>query len=139
MQLMHTKKEPHYYQRNRKLTKEEFRHTLDVYTTNQDYYLETNQTELLEGLEHWFMHVIEPVPRLQDYNSHDIHIQACRSWLERELTKKMGYSYSCNRQARRHISLTKKDLEFCFHDVKTSLVIFRLEVRKRCKRAQANK
>lgn len=115
--LTYTKEDPYYYIENRDLTREEFRHVLDVYTNNQDYYLEVEQYDKLEGLEHWFIHIIEPRPVTNDFEEY-------RYWFQRELAKKSGYSYSCCNEAKKKFSLKKSELIYCFRDLEITSSIF---------------
>lgn len=117
MELSYLDEDPAYYMRNRELTHQEFRHALDVYTNNQDYYLDIKDYNALVGLEYWFLHVIEPVPLEQDYTQY-------LEWLQRELFKRDGCSYSCCKKAKKQIFLSRKELASCFQDTETTLALF---------------
>lgn len=123
MELMFTEKDPQYYVRNRFLTEKEFQHTLDVYTNNQDYYLENAQYDELTGLEHWFLHIIEPRPQSDDY-------EVVYAWLERELCKEKKHSYSCSEQALQKLQLGKEELVLAWRDLEFTVFIFKLLNRK---------
>jgi hypothetical protein len=115
LDLSGTPREPEYYVRNRNLSKKDFETALDVYVNNQDYFLEKKDYESLRGLEHWFIHVIEPIPR-------DLFL--LDEWIERELAKREGYSYNCPEVAKKKFSLKVSDITFCIKDLETTVLIY---------------
>lgn len=123
MELCPTQRDPEYYVRNRYLSREDFRHAVNVYTNNQDYFLEIKDYQSLNGLEHWFLHIIEPIPNTTEHADHF-------EWLEREITKRSGYSYSCSQEAKKKITPKKEDLQACFRDLATTRTIFDLLKKK---------
>jgi len=70
------------------ISSEMFEEILVVYENNQLYYRENMMIEELVGLEYWFMHVVEPPPKV-------VTDQSMTDWEEREATKLLGYSYYC--------------------------------------------
>lgn len=121
LELTGTKMDPEYYTRNRNLSREDFEEALDVYVNNQDYYLEKNDCKRLKGLEHWFMHIIEPIPS----DPHDLD-----GWMEREKYKREGYSYNCPDTVKGKFFLKISDLVFCMKDVDRSELLYETKKQK---------
>lgn len=118
-ELMKLENSPEYYIRNRGLLKHEYEHARLVYENNHDYYYHKGDYTKLNGLEHWFIHVIEP---LGDDSS---------GWFERESTKIFGYTYHCYDRAKPFLRLSKLDTQKALFDLQVSTIIYKNLVKKK--------
>lgn len=115
LELAQLNRSPFYYICNRQLTKEDFTYALDTYINNQDYYLERNDYESLIGLEHWFIHIIEPRPS-----------ENIQEWIARENMKLLGYTFHCCNKAKSYIKLNRKEISIALDDLKISQIIAKI-------------
>ncbi len=112
--LIYLNKDPMYYICNPWLQENEFMHALTVYQNNQDYYMKHGLINELKGLEHWFIHVIEPIPQKSvkiekgiDHNK--IYNESLSKWITKEFVKMRGYSFYCRNDIRSKIYVPSKD------------------------------
>lgn len=126
-ELMALDKDPYYYVLNPYITIEDFCHAKDVYLNNQEYFLKHGKIEELKGLEHWFIHVIEPIPKRNNDPSKDKKVPksklstdlrkkqdveyelACNKWLSREMMKSRGYTFYCNKAVRNKVYISASE------------------------------
>lgn len=105
MRLMYLDREARFYMLDPWIDEGDFRHALFVYQNNQEYYHHNQMFTELKGLEHWFIHVIEPIPvrrsnnKEVDKDKRQFNI-AINKWLEKELIKKRGYTHYCKQSVR---------------------------------------
>lgn len=118
-ELMKLDHNPEYYIRNRVLSKDEYEHARLIYENNHDYYYYEGDYEKLNGLEHWFIHVIEPL-------GDDLS-----GWFERESMKMFGYTYHCYDRAKPFLRLSKKDTQKALFDLQVSTIIYKNLVKKK--------
>jgi hypothetical protein len=68
--------------------------------------------EDLKGLEHWFVHVIEPLPVKRDYKCETTETNykdAVSKWLTRESIKVRGYTFYCKSEVRSKVYVSLKE------------------------------
>lgn len=82
------------------LTYNEFLEALELYRSLQSEYLSTKDITKLNGLESWFINVIEPAPE---------DITERKHWFSREMYKKQGHSYYCSPEAKKLVYVDVKD------------------------------
>lgn len=120
-----------YYMRNRQLTQKEYRECLELYWNNQDFYLKHQDSEALEGLEIWFMHVIEPCCNLKN-------ISSIEEWIDRENKKCRLYTHHCSLEAKKMFRIKRNEVYQALQDLKVSRVFAADLIRKKTRKGKTS-